>query len=157
MTADVAPTQDPAPPTLWRRARAYLVHAYTASGVLFAFLAAAEMCAPEPDARWVLVLLALAVLVDATDGPFARLWEVKRFAALKFLSDRIAQDEFAIERIVREARAASALNHPNICTVYQIGEDGGHRPCPPVADARRPRQQRPHARAPAHRADPPQA
>lgn len=63
-----------------RRARAHAVHAYTASGVALAFLATAEACAAEPDPRRVFLLLAGAVLVDATDGPFARRWEVKRWA-----------------------------------------------------------------------------
>ncbi len=58
--------------------RAAAVHAYTASGVLLAFLCAAELCSPEPDPRTVLALLALAVMVDATDGPLARRWDVKR-------------------------------------------------------------------------------
>jgi phosphatidylcholine synthase len=60
------------------RVRAAAVHVYTACGALLAFLAAAELCSAEPDPRAVLVLLALAVLVDATDGPLARRWEVKR-------------------------------------------------------------------------------
>jgi phosphatidylcholine synthase len=62
------------------RARAYAVHAYTASGVALAFLAAAETCAPAPDPRRVFLLLAGAVLVDATDGPLARRYQVKRWA-----------------------------------------------------------------------------
>jgi phosphatidylcholine synthase len=64
-----------------RKTRAYLVHVFTATGVVFAFLAMSEVAQSTVDPRWVFVWLAISGVIDSADGPLARRWNVKLYAS----------------------------------------------------------------------------
>ncbi len=68
------------PSPFFARARAYAVHLLTASGIVAALLAVAELMDEAPDERVVFAWLVVAVVIDAVDGPLARAWDVKRLA-----------------------------------------------------------------------------
>lgn len=72
------------------RGKAWFVHLYTASGIVFALLATLEICKPQPDPRLVFIWLIVAVLIDATDGTLARRFEVKK--VLPRISGRTIDD-----------------------------------------------------------------
>lgn len=93
MSLDPPPsTADSRPPTAdsSKRIAAWLVHLYTACGILFALLATLEICRAQPDVRMVFLFLTIAVLIDATDGPLARRVQVK--VALPHMSGRTIDD-----------------------------------------------------------------
>ena len=79
--ARTTPEAADAPVTLAQRAAAYAVHAFTASGVVFALLAADEVAAPQPRPKLVFLYLAIQVVIDALDGPMARAVHIKTRAA----------------------------------------------------------------------------
>src|SRR5215470_7245455 len=64
-------------------------------------------------------------MIGQTISHYRVLVKLGRFVALKFLPDQLADDFLSLERFQREARTASALDHPNICTTYEIGEHEG--------------------------------